>query len=301
MSYEAERNLDNRSRKTEITETATKLLDRHETVSNRLAEVSIKPMDLVNPDDPNDIYSESRVQSDLREVANIKAKQEQSDRELQTSLGLSQLESLKIAEIAEYDILRGINLGGWIPAGRALKTSEYDDIKNGVDMVVEIGNQASAIGHLGLAVDVSFSHNLQAKFARIKHEIDSFDGKKNRLGRVKYFLSQKAGMRGELSGIARVVAAVDLGVIEDLRVQKEQLQGHIGQAILITEMEHQLKTFHEYALDVNPACATQLERSLNMIRAINQMTEATKRLQESEYEKNRKADEAIEAGLNLFV
>jgi len=65
-------------------------------------------------------------------------------------------------------------------------------------------------------------------------------------------------------------------------------------------MERQLAAFHEYALDVNPSCATQLERSLHMVQALNQLTGASERLEESEYFKNNQADEAIESGLRLF-
>lgn len=300
MSYDAINNLDNRTRGKEIAETSQKLLGRHELISQRMDEISIDPMSLVRENDPNDIYSVDSVQRDLAYVERRKAQFAQSDRE-KLSNGLTFKEVSQLAEIAEYDLIRGINLGGWIPQGRAIKTSEYDDIYNGVDLVIEIGSKESAIGHLGLGVDVSFSLDLQKKFQRIKDDIDAFDGEDHRLGVVKYFKSKAAGMRGELSGLPRVVTAFDLGVLEDLAVKSDDLKGHIGQALMITEIEKQLTAFQEYASDANPACATQLEKPLQMIRAINRLTGSSERLEDSEYSKNRKADEAIEAGLNLFV
>jgi len=300
MSNEAIHNIDRRTRSAEILETAEKILGRHEVASERLSQIAINPVDLVREDDPNDIYSMTRVQQDLAYVEDRNKDFAQSGREKLPN-GLSLADVKKLAEIAEYDLIRGINIGGWIPEGRALKTSEFDDIRNGVDMIIEIGEKASSIGHLGLGVDVSFSLNLQKKFQRIKHEIDSYDGDRERLGVVKYFQSNKAGMRGELSGLPRVVAAFDLGVMEDLSVKSDRLEGHIGQAIMISSMEKQLSTFHSYAEDVNPACAEELQRSLAMVRAIDQMTRSTQRLEESGYVKNCKADEAIEAGLDLFV
>jgi len=300
MSNEAIYNLDRRSRSEDIAHTTEKLLSRHETVARNMAAISINPKDLVREEDPNDIYSIDRVQHDLQYVDKMQQRFAESDNEKLPN-GLTFKEVRQLAEIAEYDLIRGINLGGWIPHGRAIKTSDFDDIANGVDLVMEIGGKQSSIGHLGLGVDVSFSLNLQKKFQRIKEEIDAYDGRLNRLGVVKYFQSQAAGMRGELSGLPRVVTAFDLGVLEDMAVKSEQLKGHIGQALMITTMQKQLSVFHEYALDVNPACAAQLQRPLNMIGAISQMTNSKERLESSEYTKNHKADDAVEAGLKLFM
>jgi len=217
MSNEAIRNVDSASRSEAITETADKLMTRHETVSDNLKKIAIQPLDLVRENDPNDIYDIERVKQDLAYVETRK-RQFASAEKRKLSNGLSMSESEKLAEIAEYDIIRGINIGGWIPQGRAIKTSEFDDIQNGVDFVMEIGSRESAIGHLGMGVDVSFSLDLGKKFRRIKHDIDSYDGDMYRLGVVKYFQSEQAGMRGELSGLPRIVAAYDLGVLEDLAV-----------------------------------------------------------------------------------
>jgi len=300
MSHEAIHNLDRRNRADEIAETAEKLLGRHETVSSLLEQASINPLELIDESDPNDIYSLERVQRDLNRVEERNQQFAEGDREKLPN-GLTKAEVYKLAEIAEYDILRGINMGNWIPSGRALVTSEYDDVFNGIDMVLEVGQKEGPIGHYGLAVDVSFSQNLNAKFQRIKNEIDSFDNERNRLGRVKYFKSRKAGIRGELSGIPRVVAALDLPAMEDMAVKSDRLEGHIGQALLIENMERQLATFHEYAQDVNPACAPQFERSLAMVRAVDQMTGASERLSETEYTKNDGAREAVDRGLSLFT
>ena len=300
MSNEAINNLDNRSRGSEIAGSAEKLLGRYELVSERLAQMSINPRDLIRSDDPNDIYSSERLDQDEKYVAKCKSDFTETGKKKLPN-GLSMREVKQLAEIAEYDLIRGINLGGWIPHGRSIKTSEFDDIRNGVDMVLEIGSKNSSLGHLGMGVDVSFSLNLQKKFQRIKDDIDNFDGDRHRLGVVKYFQSQAAGMRGELSGLPRVVAAYDLGVLEDLAVKSEQLKGHIGQAILISGMKRQLNVFYDYARDVNPACAEQLVKSLQMVNAIDSLVGADERLEDAEYDKNQKSDAAIRAGLKLFV
>ena len=300
MSHEAIHNLDSRKRSDEIAETSEKLLGRHEFVSNKLDKLRIKPRELVRQNDPNDIYSMDRIKKDEVYVAKRKANFAENDSSRLTN-GLTMAEVKQLSEIAEYDIIRGINSGGWIPQGRALVASDFDDIANGVDMVLEIGSKSSSLGHLGIGVDVSFSLDLNKKFQRIKDEIDAYDAEEHRLGVVKYYQSKTAGIRGELSGLSRVVAAYDLGTLEDMAVKSDRLKDHIGQAILISEMKRQIEVFYEYAQDVNPACANQLQRSLQMITAIDSIVKASDRLEQAEYSKNRKADEAVQAGLNLFI
>ena len=60
----------------------------------------------------------------------------------------------------------------------------------GMDGIIEF-TPPGQVGHLGLGIDVSFSHNLQSKFERAKKEIDTYNDdpndNENKLGQIKYF------------------------------------------------------------------------------------------------------------------
>lgn len=213
--------------------------------------------------------------------------------------GLTQGEVRKLAEILEYQIISGINMGKWLPGCTAIKTSEYDDIKNGMDLVLSYG-QGGQSSHMGLGVDISFSHNLDKKFKRIKNEIDNYDGEHNVLGEVKYFSDRKTGNRTGLSGIPRVVAALDIGVMEDLSKIKDGGAGHIARHTLIREMEAQLAVFADYAREKNPLCLDTIMRAQNLMHTMSTMLRSEDTLHNSEYSKNNKMQDAVERGLSIF-
>lgn len=291
------RSLDSRTRGLEIAETARMLLPMHEGISTRLEQIAIKPESLLRPEDENDLYTPEMIARDQRYVEDMK-REFNAQRNEPRPHGLTEGDVKKLAEILEYYIVKGINIGNWLPFCRAVKTSEYDDIRNGMDLLVEFdpGNQ---VNHFGIGVDVSFSHHLRKKFQRIKDEIDRYDGEKHRLGVVKY--AKTPNSRGELHSLPRVVAALDLGIMKDLsRTKSNALSGHMAQHTLITEMTRQLEVFTEYAHSANPACAAPLERASNTLSIISQHLDSQGQLEVSEYTKNKDIDEAVTDGLKIF-
>jgi hypothetical protein len=296
--------IDRRTRGIEIAETAGRLLPLHEKYAAALEKISIDPRSLINPDDPNDLYTEEMIARDEAEVARLKAEFALSDREAGPN-GLSKGDVRKLAEILEYQVIRGVNIGQWLPYCRGIKTSDFDDYKNGMDLVVEFAaKNGPDVAHLGLGVDVSFSHNLGGKFSRIKDDIDRFgrEGQRhNRMGVVKYFRSDAAGIRGELSGLSRVVAGLDTAVIEDLvRTRGEGIKGHIAGHLLVSNLGRQLETYSEYAEEANPAAVPNLERARRTIQTIDSFTKSSEIVADSGYTKNRDMDEAITEGLRIF-
>lgn len=285
-------NLDKRNRIDAIKSTAEKLLPLHSHIQGIIEMISIHPENF-------------RSCYDAQTIANDRKYVERRKRQFDTEShhagpnGLTLGEVRKLAEVLEYQILNGINVGKWLPACTAIKTSEYDDIANGVDLVVSYKN-GSGSGHMGLGVDISFSHNLQTKFQRIKEEIDLYDGRDNFLGEVKYFSDRTTGHRKGLTGIPRVVAALDLGVMEDLSRLHDGGPGHIARHTLVMEMEHQLAVFADYAKKKNPMCFGQIRRAQNLMTGISTVLESENVLRDSQYEKNNKIQDSIEEGLSIF-
>lgn len=291
--------LDRRTRGQEIARSAERLLPIYEQVHRYMDKVRIQPESLLIPDDPNDLYTPEMIARDNKEVERLKAEFAARDR-MPGPNGLTMGQVRQLSEISEFQVLRGLNAGNWMPYCRGIVPSEFDDYKNGMDMVVEFAPpNADQANHFGMGIDVSFSHDLLGKFERIKREIDNFDGEKNRLGVVKYFKSP--GNRGELNGIARVVGALDLPVLEDLsRTKNDRLRGHIAGHTLVTDMERQLETFTDYAMEANPAAVPNLERARRTVSALSSHMHSAEAVENSDYQKNRDVEEAINEGLSIF-
>jgi hypothetical protein len=287
------RNLDRRTRTDEIKEVADKLLRNSEQVRQILNELAFDPEDFA------DLYEEG-VSRDIRYVQDMHERFKTSEG-YEANNGLTEGDIKRLSERVEYEVIRGINVGQWFEGMGAHKTSEYDDIKNGVDIVLEnISN--NRYSHLGLGIDVTFSQNIEKKFQRIKDEIDAYDGKNNRLARVKYFSSDNTGIRGELNGLARAVVAVDLPMLKDMTQLKDadSISNHISKHVTILEIKEQLETFIQYAEQHNPDATKPLQRSYTFICELVEDLGSEQKLEQSEYAKNRKADDAIARGLEIF-
>lgn len=288
----AMRSLDRRKRIDEIEQAARKLLPLHKQIAPLMEKIAIHPSGFENLYDREVMASDAHYVEHMKKIFAAQANEAGPN-------GLTKGEIRDLAEILEFQIIRGINEANWLPYVTAMKTAEYDDIKNGVDLVL-IYEKGLQMGHMGMGVDISFSHNLRNKFQRIKDEIDAYDGEHDQFGVVKYFHNRQTGYRGELSGLPRVVAALDVGTMEDLAHVKGGGPGHIAQHTIVSEMEHQLAVFADYARKNNPLCLDQIMRAQNFMHTLNDHFQSDEKLMSSEYRKNEKVQDAIEEGLSLF-
>jgi hypothetical protein len=288
------RNLDRRNRPDEIKEVAELLLKNADKVKERLDEISFDPKKF------EDLYTSAGVEGDLHYVSKMKEIFDQSAGHEVTE-GLTERDVKELSERVEYEVIRGINVGQWFDGVGAYKTAEFDDIANGVDVVLEI-QDGNNFGQLGLGIDITFSHNVEKKFQRIKDEIDRYDGDANRLGRVKYFDSPNTGTRGELNNLTRAVIAIDLPMLKDMAGKKDaaSLHSHISRHVTLLEMQQQLQVFLQYAQATNPSASKPIQRASDFINGLVDRLNSEVRLEQSEYTKNRRADDAIVRGLKLF-
>lgn len=114
-------------------------------------------------------------------------------------------------ELFEAIVNSQIEESDWMGADAdVIVTSRYDDIKNGVDGIVEFEREGGGSAHLALAVDVTDSEKKMAeKFERVKESIRS-----GSLSEIKYFKSKN--FRGELSGVPRVVVGAGRETIRNI-------------------------------------------------------------------------------------
>lgn len=193
--------------------------------------------DTIHPEDFKDLYGEEVIARDLARVESIRAKFAPEDR------------AKYAAEIMEGILCDQAERSDWLgPHAQTIKTSEYDDFINGVDLVVEFDEPEQARKHLALGVDATFgTRTIEKKFTRIKEEIDA-----GQLASIKYFRSQNGSFMGRLSRVPRVVTGIDQEHLLDLAAiwnqgENRALAVHPVQRLVLAQIAQQLRTFGDYA------------------------------------------------------
>lgn len=154
---------------------------------------------------------------------------------------------LKLSTILEAIVDEHAELSEWLGSNvTTYKTSEYDDIRNGVDTIVEMENDdIPRSDFFGLVMDETFNQDIGRKLDRIRKEIE--EGK---LAEVKYFFSDS--FKGTLLNIPRVIVAVEQKTAKELAElwltnDKKALAEHPIQYQILEEILLQLETFKLYA------------------------------------------------------
>ncbi len=225
---------------------------------NKAEEIAEKVLvkDTINEKDFEDLYSEEAVKNDLEEVRSWEKKFEEEDT-------FEQKEARRLARIFESIIYDQGERALWFgESAQTIKTSRYDDIKNGIDLIVEFLKDESHSSLLALAVDVTLTSDaekIREKLEKIKKNID-----KGRMGTIKYFKSETFSLRGEKTNVPKVVIGVDYRTfieVIDLWTQSflqkstanahKKLAEHHIQFILLNEISLQLEEFKKYAQKKN--------------------------------------------------
>ncbi|MFA6407338.1 MAG: hypothetical protein WCV80_01375 [Candidatus Paceibacterota bacterium] len=204
-----------------------------------LSQEAIKPRSFA------DLYGEDSVKEDELYVEKMEAEFEQGH-------SPEMRETQKLATIFEAIVHDNADMSEWFGSdAEAIKPSRFDDIKNGVDTIIEIQEDERSASHLGLAIDATFSQDMEKKFTRIRREIDAGE-----LAKVKYFQSEHLSIRGELSNLPRVVIGADAKTIKELNElwlegKKRDLGKHSVQFQILEEIVMQLEAFRRYAEEKN--------------------------------------------------
>ena len=227
-----------------------------------------KGLERINPIEFEDIYSPEEVIRDLEHL-NLAEKKIDESRE---KMGAEEMERFKTNEkrgrAFEILLMDQIYNGEWLgPEAMSVRTSRFDDVLNGVDMVVEF-NQEDTIKRMALAVDASTTSDIDHMEKKIKRNIKRVAEDFWPL-EVKYFQSQiiKDGecFRGKLENLIPVVIGADrqnadrvFDIFAELiclekkadsnykersRWLKEKLSLHPIQDIFFDQIEIQLKMY----------------------------------------------------------
>lgn len=193
--------------------------------------------DAIDPKGFSDLYDPKAIQKDLAYVQNLK------DTVFETGSG-------KIAaDILEGIAYEQIELANWFgPYAHTIKTSEYDDIKNGVDLMVEFDEPETSRSHLALGIDATYGvQGITKKLERIHRDIDQ-----GKLTEVKYFEAGDGSFKGRLQQVPRIILGVERDTVLSLaRLWTEgkntELGAHPIQELLLRQARSQLVTFAQYA------------------------------------------------------
>jgi len=214
-----------------------------------------------------EVYPEEKIKRDQEYVQ--KKEKEFSEKILDPE----DEKKIKLAKIFEAIIYHQGELGNWFgESGMIIKSARYDDIKNGVDLIIEFPKEEDGEEpYLALAVDVTFSsyEDLYKKLDRIKDGIE-----KGELAKIEYFKSEHTEFKGAINDIPKTVIGTDTKIlyeVMDLWVNEEEkeLEKHPIQFMILDQIMMQLVKFKEYAESVKkPAIAEKYNRAIKILEKI---------------------------------
>ncbi|MDD5340853.1 MAG: hypothetical protein PHC97_00225 [Patescibacteria group bacterium] len=150
----------------------------------------------------SDVYPAKEIAADSEEIEKLKEKF--------AARG-------ETAIVGESVIMEGIYEAEWIAEGiEVLPTSEYDDIKNGIDFVLRLDEKDKP---LYLGVDVTTSTDYEVINAKRENILNFL--RRGELGRLKYFEDQASDIKGriELPKIAVVLSSEAALKMQDLMLK----------------------------------------------------------------------------------
>lgn len=158
-----------------------------------------------------EIYQKDEIENDRRMVETMKEKFSESLSHLTESEAKKVKERQKIGEAMEIAINDGGELYEWFgPNANITRTTEYDDIFNGVDAVVEFEDENDETpDRLALVVDVTISNDFKKMEEKIRKNIESLTGKTKNRKHIKYFESPITEEKQSLNHVVPVVLALD--------------------------------------------------------------------------------------------
>jgi len=277
----------------------------------------------IKPEDFSDLYDNQAIKKDLDYVQTMEGIFEQKNNSDKESFE-------RRGELLEALLSEGIRSGRWLGADTMpIIPSRYDDIANGIDLVLEMLSK-EGFSHLALNIDMTSSaESAENKLTAIRKTIS--EGK---LSKVKYFKSEKANIRGQIENIPKVIIGIDPEHIRKLCLARVEIHSfrsglkhpenqtpaiqksleeklkestrnfvkNIARHIIIREIEMQLLKFSDFADNLGGQAkeiAEKYRASYETLQRIKKETENLSPELEEEIN-NDKVFESIRAGLANF-
>lgn len=192
------------------------------------------------------VYNDEEIEQDEKETERLRAIHLEKLKEDPERARLK-----KFATIFEAIIHQHGEQAEWFgPEAFTIKTSDYDDFKNGVDEIIEFHKEdpddGKEISHLTLGIDVTTKGSLDEKLRSAWKKVKS-----GKLSEVKYFSSEEAG-KGKLEHVPSVAVNAEPKEIEEmmelwLEKKNSEIAVHPMQIRILEQMDGQLEVFREWA------------------------------------------------------
>jgi hypothetical protein len=196
--------------------------------------------DRIIMDDFHDIYGTQIVRADQAYVRDMRARfrDEETDRTRYQK---------KRATILEAILLEQIDQSMWWGEGVTTRaTAEYDDIKNGVDILAAVDLGKHARSYTGLAIDVTFNESPEFKIERVLEDI-----RRGVLATIKY--AETPDIKGTMQMVPRVVLATSTDHVDELSQvwvdgKRNDMAKHPVSLQFAEQIIEQLHAYRNYAL-----------------------------------------------------
>lgn len=159
---------------------------------------------------------QNEVNKDLQDLALRQEQFKEKQKELEPSLRVNIEKNAKIASIVEQALAYGVTNHKWYGDNVTITpASKYDDIKRGVDDVLEISKTVEGSDvYMGLGIDVTYngllSEKYRDKFERLLESI-----RVNKQTKIKYFTNQKGELMPEFT-VPKIVLHFDGQDVKEL-------------------------------------------------------------------------------------
>lgn len=250
-------------------------------------------LEIPNPTAFTDIYPRKEIGEDLNYLRKIKKRIENNDINLGQREREILEENMKRGKCLEIIVADQGDSGNWFGEyAMVTKTSEFDDIKNGVDMVIEFDKEEPE--RIALAVDASTASNLNVIEKKIKRNIEKLEHETH-LQEVKYFKSQISNENGEYyKGVIRDLIPVVIGAdkhnvdslfqtfselkflekdkTEGAKIRRREIRNELArnplQSIFLKEIQIQLETYKEVLKNKSDKAVSETESLLEIINEV---------------------------------
>lgn len=166
---------------------------------------ALDPKETIEPKGP---YKDSAVAKDEEEIKKLESIFQRENQRYP-----AKKENMQRGELFEALLAERIELDDWFGQdARTIVPSRYDDIRNGVDLLVEFESELGFFKHLGLSIDAT-THipSITKKVEAIRKAIEH-----GYLTSLKYFYSEKTGNYGVLKDLPKVIVVADFRTIREI-------------------------------------------------------------------------------------
>lgn len=188
-------------------------------------------------------YTQEKIQSDKEYVKDTRSKIDEKN----SAFGRVALDNkeggFQLSEIMQAMIVDRLN-NNWFKSLKSTMTSDYDDLKVGIDAVMKHKEG----GVLGASLDFTVTNQDKIIYAKLQREWDNI--KQGKVTTIKYFQDPDTGEKGKLLVPKFIIGASkkDVESLAKAYIENDEhiLNNHPFKYVMLSQIEKQLQTIFDY-------------------------------------------------------